>query len=96
MLGKHAGAQLLRTLGDPPVDIRFGSDQYIQCSAVTPEPNRDLPIFNNPDVPVAVRTYYEHWSVWQIHGTFIADGTFQRDQLLQLTSAYNKGRSGWE
>ena len=66
MLTKHAGAQLLRTLGDPPVDIRFGNDQYIQCSAVTPEPNRDLPIFTNPDTPGAVRTYYEHWSVRRI------------------------------
>src|SRR6266702_1029018 len=63
MLAKHSGAQLLRTLGDPPVDIRFGSDQYIQCSTVTPEPNRDLPIFTNPDVPATVRTYYERWSV---------------------------------
>ncbi|KAI0268791.1 cytoplasmic protein [Gloeopeniophorella convolvens] len=60
MLAKHAGAQLLRTLGDPPVDIRFGNDQYIQCSAITPEPDQTLPIFTNPDVPVAVRTYYEH------------------------------------
>ncbi|KAI0063692.1 hypothetical protein BV25DRAFT_405860 [Artomyces pyxidatus] len=63
MLAKHAGAQLLRTLGDPPVDIRFGSDQYIQCSAVTPEPNQALPIFTNPDVPLAVRTYYEHSAI---------------------------------
>lgn len=63
MLGKHTGAQLLRIPGDPPIDIRFGNDQYIQCSPVTPESNRDLPIFTNPDVPAAVRTYYEHWSV---------------------------------
>ncbi|KAH9046876.1 hypothetical protein EDB84DRAFT_1557919 [Lactarius hengduanensis] len=63
MLAKHSGAQLLRTLGDPPVDIRFGNDQYIQCSTVAPEPNRDLPIFNNPDVPVAVRTFYERCAI---------------------------------
>ncbi|KAH9176763.1 C2 domain in Dock180 and Zizimin proteins-domain-containing protein [Lactarius sanguifluus] len=63
MLAKHSGAQLLRTLGDPPVDIRFGNDQYIQCSTVVPEPNRDLPIFNNPDVPVAVRTFYERCAI---------------------------------
>ncbi|KAH9083888.1 C2 domain in Dock180 and Zizimin proteins-domain-containing protein [Lactarius deliciosus] len=42
------------TLGDPP---------YIQCSTVAPEPNRDLPIFNNPDVPVAVRTFYERCAI---------------------------------
>jgi dedicator of cytokinesis protein 3 len=60
MLNKHPGAQLLRIVGDPPVDIRFGSDQYIQCSAVTPEPNRELPVFTNSEVPQAVRAYYEH------------------------------------
>jgi hypothetical protein len=60
MLNKHPGTQLLKAAGDPPVDIRFGNDQYIQCTAVTPEPNRNLPVFTNPDVPLAVRTYYEH------------------------------------
>jgi dedicator of cytokinesis protein 3 len=60
MLNKHPGAQLLKTTGDPPVDIRFGNDQYIQCTAVIPEPNRTLPIFTSPDVPLSVRTYYEH------------------------------------
>ncbi|KAI9511148.1 C2 domain in Dock180 and Zizimin proteins-domain-containing protein [Russula earlei] len=63
MLSKHAGARLLKTPGDPPVDIRFGNDQYVQCSVVTPEPNRGLPIFTNPDVPDAVRTYYEHCAI---------------------------------
>ncbi|KAJ7502758.1 C2 domain in Dock180 and Zizimin proteins-domain-containing protein [Mycena galericulata] len=63
MLSKHPGAQLLKTLGDPAVDIRFGHDQYIQCTAVTPEPNRALPIFTNPDVPLPVRTYYEHSAI---------------------------------
>ncbi|KAH9485300.1 Dedicator of cytokinesis protein 3 [Psilocybe cubensis] len=60
MLNKHPGSQLLKTAGEPPVDIRYGNDQYIQCTAVTPEPDRDLPVFTNPDVPLAVRTYYEH------------------------------------
>ncbi|KAF7362005.1 hypothetical protein MVEN_00545700 [Mycena venus] len=63
MLIKHPGAQLLKTPGEPPVDIRFGHDQYIQCTAVTPEPNRALPIFTNPDVPLPVRTYYEHSAI---------------------------------
>ncbi|KAF8891672.1 C2 domain in Dock180 and Zizimin proteins-domain-containing protein [Infundibulicybe gibba] len=63
MLNKHPGAQLLKIPGDPPVDIRFGNDQYIQCTAVTPEPNRTLPIFTSPDVPLPVRTYYEHSAV---------------------------------
>lgn len=47
-------------MGDPGVDIRFGNDQHIQITAVSPEPNRDLPIFTSPDVPVAIRNYYEH------------------------------------
>lgn len=62
MLNKHPGAQLLRTAGDPPVDIRFGTDQYIQCTSVAPEPDRTSPIFSNLDVPLAVRSYYEHRS----------------------------------
>ncbi|OBZ66616.1 Dedicator of cytokinesis protein 3 [Grifola frondosa] len=44
-------------------DVRFGNDQYIQCTAVTPEPNRDLPIFTNPDVPPQIRAYYEHSAI---------------------------------
>ncbi|KZT27977.1 cytoplasmic protein [Neolentinus lepideus HHB14362 ss-1] len=63
MLNKHPGAQLLKSMGDPPVDIRFGTDQYIQCTAVNPEPNRSLPVFTNPDVPVPVRTYYENSAI---------------------------------
>lgn len=63
MLNKHTGAQLLKTLGDPPVDIRFGNEQYIQCTAVTPEPDRTRPIFTNPDVPLPVRNYYEHSAI---------------------------------
>ncbi|KAK0485658.1 hypothetical protein IW261DRAFT_1451404 [Armillaria novae-zelandiae] len=63
MLNKHSGAQLLKIIGDPPVDIRFGTDQYIQCTAVTPEPDRSQPIFTNPDVPTAVRVYYEHSAI---------------------------------
>ncbi|KAJ4468210.1 hypothetical protein J3R30DRAFT_1684989 [Lentinula aciculospora] len=60
MLNKHPGGQLLKIAGDPPVDIRYGSEQYIQCTAVNPEPDRTSPIFTNPDVPLAVREYYEH------------------------------------
>jgi len=63
MLNKHPGAQLLKTAGEPPVDIRYGNEQYIQCTAVTPEPDRNLSVFTNPDVPLAVRTYYEHSAI---------------------------------
>ena len=57
MLNKHPGSQLLRTMGDPSADIRFGAEQYIQCTAVFPEPERGLAFFTNPDVPSAVRNY---------------------------------------
>ena len=66
MLNKHPGAQLLRTAGEPPVDIRFGTDQYIQCTSVVPEPDRTLPMFSNLDVPPAVRSYYDNWSVLSV------------------------------
>jgi hypothetical protein len=61
LLNKHPGAQLLKT--DPTADQRFGNDQYIQCTAVTPEPDRSLSIFTSPDVPLAIRNYYEHSAI---------------------------------
>ncbi|KAG1865874.1 C2 domain in Dock180 and Zizimin proteins-domain-containing protein [Suillus subalutaceus] len=61
LLNKHPGAQLLKI--DPTADQRFGNDQYIQCTAVTPEPDRSLPIFTSPDVPLAIRNYYEHSAI---------------------------------
>jgi dedicator of cytokinesis protein 3 len=60
MLQKHPDAQILKGAGDPPPDVRFGSAQYIQILGVKPEPNKDLPIFSNPNVPVQVKAYYEH------------------------------------
>ncbi|KAF8629938.1 hypothetical protein AX15_003177 [Amanita polypyramis BW_CC] len=63
MLSKHPGAQLLKSTGDPPVDIRFGHDQYIQCTAVAPVPNQNLLVFSNTDVPLSIRSYYEHCGI---------------------------------
>lgn len=63
MISKHAGAQLLKSSTEPPNEIKFGTALYIQCTQVTPEPDRTLPIFINPDVPPSVRQYYEHKSV---------------------------------
>jgi hypothetical protein len=60
MLNKHPGAQLLKFSGDPPPEIRFGTDQYIQCASVTPEPDRSHTVFTNPDVPPQIKSYYEH------------------------------------
>ncbi|KAG6878530.1 hypothetical protein C0993_004428 [Termitomyces sp. T159_Od127] len=74
MLNKHTGAQLFKAPNEPPVDIRFGNEQWIQCTAVTPEPDRTRAIFTSPDVPLAVRTYYEHSSSRQVKKT-TRDGT---------------------
>ncbi|CAE6444733.1 unnamed protein product [Rhizoctonia solani] len=76
MLNKHPEATLLRTTTEPPDEVRFGTAQYIQCTAVTPEPDRTLPVFTNPDVPIAIRTYYEHSSLNQFSYTrrFIPEG----------------------
>ncbi|EJD42755.1 cytoplasmic protein [Auricularia subglabra TFB-10046 SS5] len=63
MLAKHPGAQLLRAGVEPTDEHRQGSTQYIQCMAVTPEPDRTMAIFTQPDVPTAVRTYYEHCAI---------------------------------
>lgn len=63
MLNKHPGAQLLKAMGEPPVDVRFGNDHYIQVTAVSPEPDRNLPVFTSLDVPLAIRSYYEHSSI---------------------------------
>ncbi|KZV88707.1 cytoplasmic protein [Exidia glandulosa HHB12029] len=63
MLAKHPGAQLLKSGMEPSEELRQGSAQWIQCMAVTPEPDRTLPIFTQPDVPSAVRTYYEHCAI---------------------------------
>ncbi|KAG8934388.1 hypothetical protein FRC01_003345 [Tulasnella sp. 417] len=63
MLNKHPEARLLKTVGEPSDEIRSSSFQYIQCMSVTPEPDRSLSIFTNPDVPESVRKYYEHSAI---------------------------------
>lgn len=35
--------------------------QYLVIIPVEPEPDREAIVFTNPDVPSAVRMYYEHW-----------------------------------
>ncbi|GJJ06217.1 hypothetical protein Clacol_000407 [Clathrus columnatus] len=57
MLNKHSEALLLRTLSDPMDDLQL---QYIVIMPVEPEPDRESPIFTNPDVPTSVRKYYEN------------------------------------
>lgn len=58
MLNKHSGARLLQSLSDPMDDLQL---QYILVMPVEPEPDRESPIFTNPDVPTSVRKYYENW-----------------------------------
>ncbi|KAG9050696.1 hypothetical protein FS837_003034 [Tulasnella sp. UAMH 9824] len=63
MLNKHPEARLLKNAGEPSEEIRSSQFQYIQCMSVTPEPDRTLSIFTNPDVPESVRKYYEHSAI---------------------------------
>ena len=100
MLSKHPGAQLLRTQGDPPVDIRFGTDQYVQCTSVVPEPDRSQPIFSNLDAPLPVRTYYEHRSVrlFPAGPLLCIDDTLSNSAINLFSSSrpITKGRDGSE
>lgn len=59
LLNKHPGAQLLKTSVIPAEDISFADAQYLQITSVAPEPDQASPMFSNPDVPQAVRAYYE-------------------------------------
>ncbi|KAF8586680.1 hypothetical protein K439DRAFT_1340268 [Ramaria rubella] len=63
MLNKHPEAQLLRSMTEPMDDTRLSNSQYIVITPVTPEPDRESPIFTNPDVPSAVRRYHENSAV---------------------------------
>lgn len=60
MLNKHPGAQLLKTSTIPPEELQFADGQFLQITAVTPEPDLGLPVFANPDVPHSVRVYWEN------------------------------------
>ncbi|KAF8521278.1 cytoplasmic protein [Hysterangium stoloniferum] len=60
MLNKHSEAQLQRTMSDQMDDPLT---QYIVIVPVEPEPDRESAIFTNPDVPLAVRKFYEHSGV---------------------------------
>lgn len=59
-MNKHPSAMLLDYQSIPDEDLQNSDGQYIQICQVTPEPDRSFPIFQNPDVPTAVRAYYEH------------------------------------
>ncbi|RHZ66608.1 hypothetical protein Glove_306g74 [Diversispora epigaea] len=62
MQNKHPQAQLLKSNNPPTDDILYGDGQFLQVTAVNPEPDRNNPVFKG-DVPNIIRSYYEHNSV---------------------------------
>ncbi|CAG8552369.1 31262_t:CDS:2 [Gigaspora margarita] len=62
MLNKHPQAQLLKSNSTPTDEILHGDGQFLQVTAVMPEPDRNAPVFKG-DVPSAIRSYYEHNSI---------------------------------
>lgn len=63
MLQKHPAAELLQSPEEPNDTIKYGSQPYVHCLPVTPEPDKTSPIFTNLNVPPQIRAYYEHKSV---------------------------------
>ncbi|KAM0753228.1 hypothetical protein T439DRAFT_342381 [Meredithblackwellia eburnea MCA 4105] len=60
MLNKHPGAQLLKTSTIPSEEVYAADIQLLQITAVGCETDLQSPIFTNPEVPPAVRLYYQH------------------------------------
>jgi dedicator of cytokinesis protein 3 len=54
MHNKHPKAQLLKTNTFPDESIQVSDAQYLQITAVTPEPDKGAAIFANPDVPTGM------------------------------------------
>ena len=51
MQNKHPKATLLKINTFPDEGIQFSEAQYLQITAVAPEPDKSALIFTNPDVP---------------------------------------------
>ncbi|CAG8572594.1 10759_t:CDS:2, partial [Paraglomus occultum] len=62
MQNKHPHAQLLKINSTPPDEVLYGDGQFLQVTAVIPEPDREHPMFKG-DVPSSIRSYYEYNSV---------------------------------
>jgi hypothetical protein len=60
LLQKHTTAEILQTADEPSDLLKFGSQPYIHCTPVTPEPERTSHIFTNINVHPSIRGYYEH------------------------------------
>ncbi|SPO22504.1 related to dedicator of cytokinesis protein 3 [Ustilago trichophora] len=57
---KHPKATLIKSAAVPDEEVRLSEGQFLQVTAVQPEPDRSKDIFTNPEVPPTVRAYYEN------------------------------------
>ncbi|EJU03981.1 hypothetical protein DACRYDRAFT_105054 [Dacryopinax primogenitus] len=90
MLNKHPVAQLLKPNVTPNEEIMYGSEQFIQCAVVVPEPDRSHVVFLNPDVPAAVRNYYEHSEI----NLFSSSRPFSKEGASSVSSEF-RDRDIW-
>ncbi|SOV06607.1 related to dedicator of cytokinesis protein 3 [Ustilago sp. UG-2017a] len=57
---KHPKATLVKSAAVPDEEVRLSEGQFLQVTAVQPEPDRSKDIFTNAEVPPTVRAYYEN------------------------------------
>lgn len=57
---KHPSATLIKSAALPDDEVRLSEGQFVQVTAVQPEPDRSKDIFTNAEVPPTVRAYYEN------------------------------------
>ncbi|PWN49826.1 hypothetical protein IE53DRAFT_316947 [Violaceomyces palustris] len=60
MQSKHPKSILIKSNSDPGDEIRYADSQFLQITALQPEPDRTKDVFTNPEVPPIIRAYYEH------------------------------------
>lgn len=85
LLSKYAGATLLKTSSIPDDETQNGDVKLIQITSVTPEPDLETPFFLNPEVPHAVRQYYEHNEVARFSFSRSIERTRKRNESMALT-----------
>lgn len=57
---KHPKATLIKSAAVPDEEVRMSEGQFLQVTAVQPEPDRSKDIFTNAEVPPTVRAFYEN------------------------------------
>ncbi|KAJ1032676.1 hypothetical protein NDA16_000699 [Ustilago loliicola] len=57
---KHPKATLIKSAAVPDEEVRLSDGQFLQVTAVQPEPDRSKDIFTNAEVPPTVRAYHEN------------------------------------